>query len=507
MAYDRNKNERQSDNPYDDVVGGARAFARGDAPQASFAQPLEGGNAGPTASGHVNFDQIFNANLDTSKREAGKIQHAAEEKGKAVQSGTSKLQQDFATATRTGALGGPNGAQQLWASGAKTGVIQPKKVVSSYIASDAAKAAPLPTPKGSDTKQVGGYEIYVGNPFDKQNERPEGGPQSGETVRNEGLDSGDFLYKDRDGNTRRASYDADGNMVEGPVLSPEEVAAWQAQFLAGKEQGGAPSGPTPDEIRRQVEAGAAQEYGGPGSLSDLDPYDQLLRDAIAAQDEAQSLGQGNAGLEARGLNQLDAALLGGAGRRGFEDIARNYGGVKSTLQQANAASKGIADAERTRREQDAEAYQALLDEYEGRVSTDQAKADARAKKNEAVSDKAKKRAADEDTYNKAMTLSPGEEARNFLHKAATNLSPVDFALQETGNKTIVGAGTQYLGEGVGGDQPDGYNAGNKSQAWGNDDADVFASMSAADWTEFNSLSLKAQREWIAARKAKLRGGG
>lgn len=365
MAYDPNKKERASDNPYDAVVGGGRAEARGDGPpQAASAQALEGGNAGPTASGHVNFDQIFNANLGTSKREAGKIQQGAERKGQAVQGGVTGLQGQFDAATRTGAAT-PNQAQQNWAWQPNTGVVKPKLISG--------------TSRG-DTGTAGATDTDTTSTI---------------TERQPGLQPGESMGMGADGKYHRVSYDPNtGERREGPEVSEDQFLDWQ-DMLDGKRdrpagpaqnpgvggltgpggQGHLGLGATPEEFQKGIEEGAAQKYGGPGSLSDLDGYDQLLADAAGIQDEAQTLGMGNAGLQARGMNQLDAALVGGAGRKGFEDISQKYGGLKSELQKANEASIPVADAARKQATDAAAAYQALLNErgdFDKRVAADEA---------------------------------------------------------------------------------------------------------------------------------------
>lgn len=352
MAYDPNKKERPDENPYDAVVGGGLAQASGNVPQALSAQPLEGGNAGPTASGHVNFDQIFNANLGTSKREAGKIQQGVENRGQAVQGGITGLQGQFDAATRTGASG-PDQSQKNWAWRPNTGVEKPK-LISGTSRGDASQGT-------TDTI----------------------------TERQQPFGAGESIGKGADGKYHRISYDPDtGERREGPEVSEEEFLEWD-DMLDGKRD--RPGGPAPGannnnpdqqnpelsdaELRKQIEEGAKQSYGGPGSLSELEGYDQLLRDAAGIQDEAQTLGLGNAGLQARGMNQLDAALVGGAGRKGFEDIAKKYSNSAADLRKANEASIPIADAARKQKADAAAAYQALLNErgdFDKRVAADEA---------------------------------------------------------------------------------------------------------------------------------------
>lgn len=525
MAYDPNKDKNPNENPYESVVGGsigAQSLKASSATGVSgtFQAERPSGEAlpgagGPSAGGHVNFDQIYNANAGTSAREAKKMQNNALKSGEQARTGIAGAQEQFGQAVRTGTVAGPTDAQSNAAKHGKTGVEWGKQVMSATMPVQGKTADKKPQgsqpneqpgAKQWDTQDEGDLRAYIamhgedfeGNKItlDEYNakKRAENGgatpnaPHSGSTVTEQGV-----------------GLDGSAGMEIDPV-----TGKWRN--VAGAPMPGSPeaaAGPTPEEIRAQLAAGAGQEYGGPGSLSELDGYEQLLRDAGAAQDEAQAFGMGNAGFQGLGLNALDAALVGASGRKGFEQLSQRYGSLKSDLDAANTASVGTANAARSQSEEAAKAYQDLLDGLEGRTDEEQAFEDARSKRSDGAMSAAQKKHDTQKAYDEAMSKSSEglEGFRNEMHGFAGALSPSHWLFRGLGEKSPLDAATGWFGQQFLGDQAGGFNAGSRSEAWGKDDADVFGSMSEADWVEFNSMSLDDQKAWIAARKAKLQGGG
>lgn len=265
MAYDANKEHAEPGNPYLSLTrqpSGGPTLDMAD--HSDLGAPLAGGNSGPTATGHVNFDQVYNANAGVAGREAGKLQTSAGAKGQAAQSGLTGAQKGFSQAVRTGTVQGPTDQQKTWAQyGLTTGA-------------QVAPASPGP-----------GQSVYTPPPSDA---------------------------------------DAEGS----------------------------------------VRAGAASKYSGPNALSAMEQYSKLAQDTAAAQDEATALASGNEGLQAEGMNQTDAALLGAAGRSGFEQLGRRYGGLKDQLDAANKASIGEADRSRAQSDAAIAQYKALIDQADAR---------------------------------------------------------------------------------------------------------------------------------------------
>jgi hypothetical protein len=334
MAYDPNK-EKNTDkaDPYSQTLGsyGGTGSREGVAPSfkatASSSAALPGGDAGPTGSGHVNFDQIYNANAGTSAREANKIRMNASQQGNQARTGIAGATSQFNEAARTGSYS-PTSQQAAWAKYSKngpTGVERPKEIVAA------------------------------------SNGDASTGQQRSYTERQQGLDAGGYWGDD------------------GKWVSTVAVKNDAGETVIPAAEG---ASPPPEDFRAQLEAGAAQKYSGPNSLTNLDLYDQLLRDTGTAEDTADALGAGNAGLQGMGLNQLDAALVGASGRRGFDELAREYGGLRGELDAANTSAIGVADAARAQTDTAASEYQKLLDGFSGesdfdaRVAADKAEADA-----------------------------------------------------------------------------------------------------------------------------------
>lgn len=133
MAYDATRKEKdQQDegaNPYESALSAYGAPSG--SPSGSFGtirpQATSGPSApagpdmlnagGPTATGHVNFDQMYNANAGVAQREAGKRADAVERAGASAVQGRTGAQQNFANATRTGATQGPAPEQYEYATG------------------------------------------------------------------------------------------------------------------------------------------------------------------------------------------------------------------------------------------------------------------------------------------------------------------------------------------------------------------------------------------------------
>jgi hypothetical protein len=171
----------------------------------------------------------------------------------------------------------------------------------------------------------------------------------------------------------------------GTLQGPNEADQGWAQYGDGVQE--APIRPAPgteilqpsnSDIQNEITAGANNAgYGGPNALSALDAYGQLTQDTGAAQQGIGAL-QSNEGLQGLGMNQTDAALLGGAGRSQFAKLGDQYGGLQKDLDSANTASIGQADAARSQTDAAKAAYQGLLDQraQTDQAATDKAKSDA-----------------------------------------------------------------------------------------------------------------------------------
>jgi hypothetical protein len=171
----------------------------------------------------------------------------------------------------------------------------------------------------------------------------------------------------------------------GTLQGPNEADQGWAQYGDGVQE--APIRPAPgteilqpsnSDIKNEITAGANNAgYSGPNALSALDAYGQLTQDTGAAQQGIGAL-QSNEGLQGLGMNQTDAALLGGAGRSQFAKLGDQYSGLQKDLDSANTASIGQADAARSQTDAAKAAYQGLLDQraQTDQAATDKAKSDA-----------------------------------------------------------------------------------------------------------------------------------
>lgn len=131
MAYEvKKEKDRQAEghdpgNPYDAMVGGGGSFGSV-APTAGSvsrtapaapAGPAMMNASGPTATGYVNFDSLYNANAGVAQREATQRANAAEAAGQKATQARTGAQQGFTQATRTGATQGPQSTDYEYAAG------------------------------------------------------------------------------------------------------------------------------------------------------------------------------------------------------------------------------------------------------------------------------------------------------------------------------------------------------------------------------------------------------
>jgi hypothetical protein len=315
------------------------------------------------------------------------------------------------------------------------------------------KDAPMPPP---DTMPLGSNAI-AGNAATPQAagaaaERAEAinaPPQAAQTA--SGFINFDQLYGANSGVAKRESDKRANDAMASAKKAQQELAALQAQYTkqvnSGTLQGPseadqgwaqygdgvqeAPIRPAPgqeilqpsnSDIAGEINAGANGGYGGPSALSALDAYGQLTQDTTAAQQGIGAL-QSNEGLQGLGLNQTDAALLGGAGRSQFAKLGDKYGGLQKDLDAANASSIGQADDARSKSDAARDAYRGLLDQR-------------------SQTDNASQTGNDTAQPNDPATMSiddllaaGGESAWSDLHQLGLSLSPADQADIELADAT------------------------------------------------------------------------
>lgn len=497
MAYQRKPNEQEDAQvPKAGLLGGY--LSPSPAAEMAANAPPKATNA-PSGSGYVNFDRIYSANEDVAKRDAGRMSQSVTGAVNKAQTNLGGLKQQFTSQSVAAQGQGPSAAQKSWATNATTGVKPGKTVMAATYGM---------TPAQFEAANIPGYK----NPNSIETVRENGrvraenaaagvnAPHTGATVteHGEGLDSGGYWEGD-----------------------PKAGGKWISTVDVKDDSGNVtiPAAADPAELERQVRAAADGEYAGPGSIVDLEGFGGLLKDYGAAQDSLYGI-RDNASLEAalkknatgphiEGGSRLDAALMGQAGRPEFADLSARYKDVGNEV--GGAVRETLAQGKdfRSAAEANAGEYQKLLDDYLRRQGRDQEAEDLKQKRSDAVVDRAKQRGANQTAYEKAVAESHSgiNAIRNGAHDVAAMLSPSSWVFGALGERTPLEAGTQYFGEQYGGDKNDGFNAGNMSDAWGSDDADVFASMSPEDWASFNQMKISDQKAFIAQRKAELRGGG
>jgi hypothetical protein len=507
MAYQR-KDETQKDDQQP-IGGKTPGMLSGylSTSTVPLAQPnLYGtGGSAPTATGHVNFDRIYAANEGTAQRDARAMGNNATRAAGQAHNALGDFQSRFNSQSAAAAGHGPSSQEQQWAASGATGVTPGKQVKAAYFDAPSVTQSESPQQRGPPPRTVSDRELVaMGKPdstgkqwnslaeYDAANPDSGGTPtdtshQSYVTESQEGLDSGGA------GVTR----DAQGNVI-------------------GTTDARDSSGDATNEAA--VRAGAAAQYGGPGSLADMGDYQNLLDQYGKAEQGLKGLQDNNhiqgaleqdaQGPHIEGGSKLDAALIGQAGRPEFARIGEMYKGFGDEVGAANAASIATADANKATAAQNASQYQGLLDQYTGRQSADQAAEDAsQARSNQKVTD-AQQHAENQRNYVSTIQRSNHglAGARNWFHDAAVALNPVDLAARAGGVTAPTDAGSNYFGKQYAGDKDTQFNEGNRSPAWGPDDADVFASMGPDDWAQFNGMSVNDQKNWIKERRRKLQGG-
>lgn len=437
-----------------------------------------GGAGGPTPTGHINFDQLYNANAGVAAREATQLQAGAAKKAQDARYGLLGAQRQFNQQSRTGTVGDPTAQQRQWAAHGDTGVRTGKVVQSAHF-----------TPSG---------QTNVYGPTKHLN-LPKNDIEGAVVLHSGARGVADVADKKQD-DVLAANADDTNHVTE----SNEGLTSSVTRYSGGDT----PDDPTDDAfydtsndpaLEAAVRSGAAGEYTGPDSLADLSVYNKLLSDTVATSDEINAL-QGNAGISGMVGGPLNGALIGAAGRPGFSKLKSQYGDLNKTFDDATVASARQADIARGASSNAAKAYQDLLDEYEGRQGTEQ-KAAAEVKgKSDQVIKKAHLTAQQKSAFNDFLNGGSAiDNARNQLHAVAKGTSPIDLGMDAANTQPIVERATNAISP------QSATNKGNRSPAWTDDDADVWASMSDSDWSDFNALTVDGQRQWIANRKKQLRG--
>lgn len=372
MAYqvkqgDRDESNDPQGNPYASLAGDSGDSGAPSVATYSGQPPTPAGqgpaSVGKTATGFVNFGDVYQANAGAAQQGTKGLQTSAQQQGQKAVNGRTGAEGQFENATRTGSVQAPTQGQQDWAKWGSTGVVQPKKVTGAQF-------------NANDDKSHNGTTTQ----------------QQSVTEQNQGLNGGE------------QPLIGDGGV---PVVAPSQS---YDQSHASDEEAA-------------VRAGAAGSYTGPNSLSDMQQYGQLAQDSAAAQDYATALASGNQGLEGMGMNATDAALLGAAGRPGFTRAGQQYGHLSSQLADANTQSQGIANSARSQSDADTAQYQGLLDEYGGRQSADQSQADAANSQSDAIVQNAHNRADQKGAY--GDYLANKDQFRDTLHTIARATDATD----------------------------------------------------------------------------------
>lgn len=309
--------------PAQSMGGGAPAPA---ATQGPTKQPGQG-------SGFVGWDSILNANKDNATARANQLAGGIAKSGQAAKTGLADAQKDYVHAAnnRTPATG------YNYSAPPNTGTLAtPKSVAAPALPGAPAqgRAPPAKTPAP-----------VVSPAFTAT-------PQANAAPSPAGYGAADTTHLETAGEKRE------------------------------RELSGAPA-PTKISPAKQAELDAVTSkqapYSGPKSVTEIDGWDSLLSGARETQGKVQALQQrdalgnlrGEAGIEAlmapgkqsTGGSRLDAALLGSAGRKRFNELNADYGGLLKQYDDAAKSTRADAQTRTDKVASDTKAAQGRLDAY------------------------------------------------------------------------------------------------------------------------------------------------
>lgn len=184
--------------------------------------------------------------------------------------------------------------------------------------------------------------------------------------------------------------------------------------------------------REDLVTGSQQQYRGPTSLAQTPGFDAVTGQITNAASQVNALGtkDGLGGLLAKnfgsgqvgsGANELDSALLGGAGRSRFGEITKGYGDLESRVGRAVGDSEALADKAKTSTDTAAGRYKSLLEEFDAKTAPGK------------PADAPQPTATKKKTFAQYRT---GNEVAHTVQDIGNALDPTAWALHAAGKKSI-----------------------------------------------------------------------
>jgi hypothetical protein len=327
------------------------------------------------------------------------------------------------------------------------------------------------------------------------------------------------------GNPFPVTATAQSAMSARPTAAPRQVVTTPAPSTSLRTLGSDYGVPAIDSSKApqqgsitadQARAEGKKSYTGPSSLDQDSGWGDLLSKAQTGASKANLLGSEEGiqtslknkvhGPYTQGQSMLDTALAQNAGGRRFGELKSKYGGLSKMLEGANVTSTGQADAARIRTGEIAGNYGKAADDYETEKAAKQKAILAELKfpgstvKQDFVADINTWAPKDEahakkQTFKDYTTLRP----EDYVRGVGKMLSPADLLADALGLPAPIDVRTNMYENGTG------LNS-NRSKELTSKDGDVYQSMTQAELDALEKMPVKAQKEWVEARRKQLRGG-
>lgn len=265
---------------------------------------------------------------------------------------------------------------------------------------------------------------------------------------------------------------------------------------------------TEGEWRADLQANAGKGYTGPSALSALDEYGGLSGQVDNASQQVGALGS-QGGLQSmlgQSHNaQLDAMLVGSAGRPRFHDVQGQYGDLRGELERANEASQSQADAARATSVQGADDYHHLLSDYDAKKAAEAAYAAAHQTAPVTVvgpGGVATLGTAANPSFGDNLSSFPSDENEQ---RATDQLNPDNYGQKWHDSQYMMGLYKEFSGT-----SNDNAIQGMPGSSWEEKFHNWLTSqvgeITPAEWSALESMTPEQRKAWFDDKKAK-KGGG
>ncbi len=300
-------------------------------------------------------------------------------------------------------------------------------------------------------------------------------------------------------------------LAAGTVAGPDSMAPPQDGLMHIDPMSGLPLTGHEGTSSDAMLSNAEKTYSGPGGLGDIEGVEDTYADTLAAEQNLGALGSQD-GLQAliqqqtnrgnAGTSRLSGALIGSAGRRGFDALRARFdpeADMESAETLAGMKAKTAGDISR----QNAGDWRALG----GRTRTmEEGKAadDAKRKTDAASADAARKADAELDAkFEQAMQHDLDDLMNSNFESFNTVMNPITQIAGQTGNRDFIqDYGTNLLTPQSGSQS----GGGSRKIWWKPEHKAVYKQMDDAQWAELKKLPQSAQARWLDTRKDEIASG-